>query len=182
MPRLRTLVDAALAGGSALLLAQVLFVAVDVSERKATVRRAEHEAREVYDAFALYYERNGEFPNDALKSRFDRVSLDPLRRRGYYRGSIVFLLVERRADAYDSPDDRGTNQEFWLEVTVAEDPIATERASTEALRPTTTPPPVAPVAAAPCPRTVESTTPIASEPRIVASVPIAWALCPKTTE
>jgi len=125
MPKLdsaRTVVDAALAAASVLLLTHILIVAVEISKKKAAIRRVELEAQTIYDAFALYYDRNGEFPNDAEKSRFDRVSLDPLRRRGYYRGSIDYLLVDRKADGYDSPDDRGSNQEFWLEMTLADDP------------------------------------------------------------
>jgi len=123
MPPIRTVIDAALAGASVLLLSQALLGAMDVSERKAAVRRAEAEARTIYQAFALYYDRNGEFPSDTAKSAFSRVSLDPLRRRGYYRGSIDHLLVDRKADAYDSPDDQGANQEFWLEMTLADDPL-----------------------------------------------------------
>lgn len=120
--RARTVLDAALAAASLLLLSHVLIVAFEVAERKATVRRVTNEARTIYDAFALYYDRNGEFPDHADKSRFDRVSLDPLRRRGYYRGSIDYLLLDRKADGYDSPDDLGSNQEFWLEMTLAGDP------------------------------------------------------------
>jgi hypothetical protein len=118
----RTILDAVLAAITVLLLSHVLIVAFEVADRKATIRRVTAEAQTIYDAFALYYDRNGEFPDDADKSRFDRVSLDPLRRRGYYRGSIDYLLIDRKADGYDSPDDRGANQEFWLEMTLAGDP------------------------------------------------------------
>ncbi len=31
-------------------------------------------------------------------------------------------LVGGKADAYDSPDDLGPNQEFWIEVTLVLDP------------------------------------------------------------
>lgn len=120
--RARTVLDAALAAASMLLLSHVLIVAFEVAEKKATVRRVATEAQTIYDAFALYYDRNGKFPDDADESRFDRVSLDPLRRRGYYQGSVDYLLMDRKADGYDSPDDRGSNQEFWLEMTLAGDP------------------------------------------------------------
>ena len=120
--RARTVLDAVLAAVSMLLLSHVLIVAFEVAEKKATIRRVAIEAQTIYDAFALYYDRNGNFPDDADKSRFDRVSLDPLRRRGYYQGSVDYLLMDRKADGYDSPDDRGSNQEFWLEMTLAGDP------------------------------------------------------------
>ena len=120
--RARTVLDTVLAAATVLLLSHVLIVAFEVADRKAAVRRVAIEAQTIYDAFALYYERNGEFPDDADESRFDRVSLDPLRRRGYYRGSIDYLLIDRKADGYDSPDDLGANQEFWLEMTLADDP------------------------------------------------------------
>ena len=49
-------------------------------------------------------------------------TLDPLARRGYYRGVMLAKLTNNRADAYDSPDDKGRNREFWLEMTLAMDP------------------------------------------------------------
>ena len=42
--------------------------------------------------------------------------------RGYYRGPLRTYLVNGKVDAYDSPDDRGLNREFWVEMTLRADP------------------------------------------------------------
>jgi hypothetical protein len=49
-------------------------------------------------------------------------SLDPLRKRGYYRGSLTSHVLNHRVDAYDSPDDLGPNREFWIEMSLRSDP------------------------------------------------------------
>ena len=36
--------------------------------------------------------------------------------------AVVGELLNGQADAYDSPDDNGLNQEFWLELTLRYDP------------------------------------------------------------
>ena len=43
-------------------------------------------------------------------------------KRGYYRGLLLKRMRGNRADAYDSPDDQGRNREFWIEMTLAQDP------------------------------------------------------------
>lgn len=82
----------------------------------------DREARQLYRGFCDYYGRTGQFPNAYAEMRFDPDSLDPLRRRGYYYGPLTTRLLHERIDAYDSPDDRGLNQEFWVEMTLAADP------------------------------------------------------------
>jgi len=82
----------------------------------------EREARLLYRGFCDYYGRTGQFPNAYAAIRFEPDSLDPLRRRGYYDGPLTTRLLRERIDAYDSPDDRGLNQEFWVEMTLAADP------------------------------------------------------------
>jgi len=89
---------------------------------KSDVETVEREARALHEAFARYFERNGRFPNAWAEPCFDEVSLDPLRELGYYTGLINSKLLEGRIDAYDSPDDRGTNAEYWIEMTLASDP------------------------------------------------------------
>ena len=91
------------------------------SDLKAQRQATEKEARRLYTAFVEFYERTGEYPNAYAGIRFDPESLDPLRRRGYYGGHLPNRLLQHRVDGYDSPDDRGLNQEFWLEMTLADD-------------------------------------------------------------
>ena len=78
------------------------------------------------------------WPTLPLVTDFERLSEGPARlkgkiqatvpfeallaRRGYYVGRVRGLLAGARADAYDSPDDRGPNREFWMEMTLASDP------------------------------------------------------------
>ena len=54
--------------------------------------------------------------------KFELDTLEPLISLGYYKGSITPKLSNNRADAYDSPDDQGSNQEFWLEMTLKAEP------------------------------------------------------------
>jgi hypothetical protein len=41
---------------------------------------------------------------------------------GYYDGRVASKLVGGQLDGYDSPDDAGLNQEFWVEMTLVYDP------------------------------------------------------------
>jgi hypothetical protein len=98
--------------------------ALVAAELRARQEATEREAVEVYQAFCDYYQRNKEFPDSGADRGFDTGTLDPLRRRGYYSGSLTSRLLNQRVDGYDSPDDRGPNQEFWLEFTLASDPAS----------------------------------------------------------
>jgi hypothetical protein len=96
--------------------------AVESANNRAQVGILTREARLLYDAFERYYERNHGYPASYAHPRFDLRTADPLAHRGYYRGPIQHTLANHRFDAYDSPDDRGPNREFWLEMTLANDP------------------------------------------------------------
>jgi hypothetical protein len=96
--------------------------AVRVANVRADIRIVGHESKTLYRAFEAFYHRNLAYPGDYSGTRFEIETLDPLRRRGYYRGHITFKLLGGRVDAYGSPDDRGPNQEFWLEVTLRSAP------------------------------------------------------------
>lgn len=110
------------------LLLSVLYVgfllgasAADAANERAELRIVRAEARALYRAFQSYNDRNHGYPNSHAEPRFDPATLDPLSRRGYYRGTLTAHLHRRRVDAYESPDDRGPNREFWLEMTLAAD-------------------------------------------------------------
>ena len=96
--------------------------AVDAANRRSQLRLLVAEAQTLYDALHTYSERNHGFPATYSESRFDPETFDPLRKRGYYKGSITSHLHGGRADAYDSPDDLGPNREFWVEMTLEIDP------------------------------------------------------------
>lgn len=94
----------------------------DASQLRADREALERDAREVYQAFEVYHRRHGEFPDPESDPNCRPGTLDPLRRRGYYDGVLTRRLLEGRIDGYGAPDDRGQNQEFWVELTLASDP------------------------------------------------------------
>jgi len=118
----RTSLDLVLLAGIALVGRSHFLPAMHVADVRADAQIVQREARALHDAFERYFERNGQFPNAWVEPSFDEVSLDPLRERGYYTGLINSKLLEGRIDAYDSPDDRGDNAEYWIEMTLASDP------------------------------------------------------------
>ena len=80
------------------------------------------ECHKVYHAFSLFYMDNEMYPNATSAPAFNLVTFNPLRSQGYYDGDITSRLSNGQADAYNSPDDQGTNQEFWLQCTLDADP------------------------------------------------------------
>jgi prepilin-type N-terminal cleavage/methylation domain-containing protein len=104
-----------------------ILAAAGVALRQRAIRNANlaavaGEARALYTAFGRYHAATGRFPNASAKPAFDLRTLDPLRATGYYTGNVTDRLLGGQADAYDSPDDEGPNAEFWLEMTVRQQP------------------------------------------------------------
>ena len=89
---------------------------------RAEVGAMAGDARTLYVAFKEYYVDNGAYPNASNPPAFDLDTYEPLRSNQYYRGNMNRLLLSSRPDAYDSPDDLGSNQEFWMEMTLQLDP------------------------------------------------------------
>jgi hypothetical protein len=118
----RILLDLAIVMGIAYLGYQMAGSAKAASDARASLRIAEREARSLYDAFDRYFEDYRAFPGTHTEPRLELDTLEPLTRRGYYRGALLGQLLRQRADAYESPDDRGLNREFWLEMTLQADP------------------------------------------------------------
>ena len=118
----RVLLDVML-GAACLYMGWLLVgAAVGSANARAQERILTQEGRRLYAAFERYYERNHEYPATYTPPRFDLETADPLANRAYYRGPIRQTLLDGRFDAYDSPDDRGLNREFWLEMSLASDP------------------------------------------------------------
>ena len=69
-----------------------------------------------------FYALNYMYPNASSNPAFDLVTFEPLRTMIGYQGSINARLVNGQADAYDSPDDQGSNQEWWVQLSLAIDP------------------------------------------------------------
>jgi prepilin-type N-terminal cleavage/methylation domain-containing protein len=89
---------------------------------KAEVRAAYAEGRQLLDSFVRYYTDYNMYPNANSDPAFNITTYDPLRSLRYYNGDLNKKLLNGEADAYDSPDDRGLNQEFWLEGSLHVDP------------------------------------------------------------
>jgi len=89
---------------------------------RADLQIVQPEAWRLYDAMQKYYERHLSYPASYAGQSFNLETLDPLARRGYYRGHLLTKIRDNAIDAYGSPDDRGPNQEFWIEMTLAGDP------------------------------------------------------------
>jgi len=122
LKRIKTGIDLILVVALIVVWRSILTAGMDVSSRKAEIRAVAREATVLYEAFERYNERNGGYPNSHEPPAFEVDSFDPLRRRGYYEGPLTVFLVDGRLDAYASPDDRGVNQEFWLEMSLKDYP------------------------------------------------------------
>ena len=80
------------------------------------------ESKSLLTGFKQYYLDWNSYPNASSSPAFDLTTFDPVRSAGFYQGTMTRPLVNQRANAYDSPDDTGANQEFWLELTLQSDP------------------------------------------------------------
>jgi len=85
--------------------------------KRAHYATALTECKTVYNAFLDYYLQNSMFPYASTSPSFQLDTFSPLD----YKGNIFSKLVGNKADAYDSPDDQGVNQEFWVRMTLAAD-------------------------------------------------------------
>ncbi len=79
-------------------------------------------SRVVFNAFQRYFIDFNMYPNSVDAPAFELDTFQPLVSLDYYDGRILTKLEAGQADGFDSPDDEGINQEFWLEMTLAYDP------------------------------------------------------------
>ena len=89
---------------------------------RAHVGAMASDCRVVHTAFKQHYLDFNMYPNSSNPPAFALDTFEPLVGQGYYDGRIAGHLEGLAADAYDSPDDEGINQEFWLEMTMDFDP------------------------------------------------------------
>jgi prepilin-type N-terminal cleavage/methylation domain-containing protein len=86
---------------------------------RAHISSAVSDARSIAVAFKRYAVDNSAYPDEG---GLDLASFEPLVAGKYYDGRIGTRLLNDQADAYGAPDDSGTNQEYWMEITLAYDP------------------------------------------------------------
>jgi prepilin-type N-terminal cleavage/methylation domain-containing protein len=89
---------------------------------RAHISAAATDAKAIYVAFKRHHMDTSMYPYASNEPAFQLDTFEPLVSMGYYDGRLTSRLVGNTADAYDSPDDNGVNQEFWLEVSLAYDP------------------------------------------------------------
>jgi prepilin-type N-terminal cleavage/methylation domain-containing protein len=89
---------------------------------RAHISAAATDAKAIYVAFKRYHMDLSEYPNSDAAPAFELDSFEPLVSMGYYDGRLGSRLLNNQLDAYDSPDDNGQNQEFWLEFSLGYDP------------------------------------------------------------
>ena len=96
-------------------------IALPLSQRyitKSHYTAALVECKEVYNAFMAFYADYGMFPNSTSSPSFNLATFSPLE----YDGGVADRMVNQQALRYDSPDDQGPNQEFYVRMTLARDP------------------------------------------------------------
>lgn len=99
------------------ILAAIAFNMMGGAKERASLAAVQASARQVYIAFEQFYLDNQMYPNATTDPHFEEDTFEPLVSGGYYQGNILEMLKNNRADDYDSPDDQGSNQEFWVTMT-----------------------------------------------------------------
>ncbi len=86
---------------------------------KAHLASVVADGRILYQGLEEFYTIAYRYPNSTSNPAFDLVTFEPLRSQIGYQGSINSRLLNGQADSYDSPDDQGPNQEWWVQMTLA---------------------------------------------------------------
>ncbi|MCH7891372.1 MAG: ABC transporter permease subunit, partial [Gemmatimonadetes bacterium] len=100
-------------------IAGVQFRGIQVKAHLASVVA---DGRILFHGLEEFYTVNYRYPNATSNPAFNLVTFEPLRTLVGYQGSINARLLNGQADAYDSPDDQGPNQEWWVQMSLAIDP------------------------------------------------------------
>ncbi len=104
------------------ILAAIAIPQLQAAMLRSHVASAAAEAKTLYTGFKQHFVDRNMYPYATSAPNFQLDTFEPLVSMGYYRGGLPSRLSGGQADDYDSPDDQGTNQEFWLEMTLKYDP------------------------------------------------------------
>lgn len=122
MNRGYSLIEALLIIAIIVIVASIVLPLLHQAIVKYSISTVAVEAEILYDAFKKHYASQNGYPSEFGDPVFELDTFEPLRSAGLYVGDITTELLDGKADAYDSPDDRGQNREFWLEMTLKADP------------------------------------------------------------
>ncbi len=100
------------------LLASLVVPRVQAVRIKAHVASVAGDANILYKGLQEFYALNYGYPNATSNPKFDLTTFEPLRSQVNYQGDMLDRLKDGQADSYDSPDDQGPNQEFWVQMTL----------------------------------------------------------------
>ena len=89
---------------------------------RANISAAAADGQALHTAFKRFHVDNSMYPYALSAPAFELDTFEPLMNMGYYSGTPGARMLGDRADSFDSPDDEGLNQEYWLEFTLAYDP------------------------------------------------------------
>lgn len=89
---------------------------------RAHISAVASDSKVLLGAFKQHFVDQNMYPNSVDAPAFDLATFEPLVSMGYYDGRVAPKLLGDSADAYDSPDDQGANQEFWIEMTLKYEP------------------------------------------------------------
>jgi len=89
---------------------------------KAHLKSVVADGKILYSGFHEFYADNYSYPNSTSNPYFSLQTFEPLTSMGYYQGDMFERLNNNQATSYNSPDDQGPNQEFWVMFTLRIDP------------------------------------------------------------
>lgn len=92
---------------------------------KAQIASVVADGKILYNGFQEFYADNYMYPNATSDPAFDLTTFEPMTSMGYNTGNMQERLQNEQASGYDSPDDQGSNQEFWVTMSLKVDPSYT---------------------------------------------------------
>ncbi len=107
------------------IIAIIAAIAIPVFQEamlRAHISAAAADGQALYTAFKRFHVDNNMYPFAVTAPAFELDTFEPLVSMEYYTGTPGTRMLGEQIDSFDSPDDEGVNQEFWVEFSLAFDP------------------------------------------------------------